>query len=215
LSAAEGAKKNLVVVGTPASNALVKAVEEQLPASFKKLRDGAGLVARVDAPLGNRGVTWLVVTGADAEGVERAASDMLYRYWRFAKDAASFREGMPPIEGSWAGTEPERALPGKQKRNADAETPARARASASQSIVLEVPKTIRVGEEFRVVAMDSAEPPGPAAGVRVNVYRERKRIHTAISTSAGEVTFRIDEPGEYMIRVERVSTSAVHINVLQ
>ncbi len=215
LSADEGAKKNLIVVGTPSSNALVKAVEERLPASFKKLRDGAGLVACVDAPLGNKGVTWLVVTGADAEGVERAASDLLYRYWRFAKDAASFREGMPPIEGSWVGTEPERPLPGKQNRGADAQKQPRARASASQSIVLEVPKTIRAGEEFRVIAMDSAEPPGPAAGVRVNVYRERKRIQTAISTSAGEVTFRIDEPGEYMIRVERVSTSAVHINVLQ
>jgi hypothetical protein len=208
LPAAEGARKNLVVVGTPASNALVKAVEERLPASFKKLRDGAGLVACVDAPLGNRGVTWLVVTGADAEGVERAASDLLYRYWRFAKDAASFREGMPPIEGSWAGTEPER----KPARRKTTKTTA---ARTFESVVLRAPATAKIGEELRVIAMESAEPPGPAGGLRIGVYLGDKRVRTAVTNATGEVVFQLDAPGEYEIRAEKTDAAPRRISVTQ
>jgi hypothetical protein len=208
LSAAEGAKKNLVVVGTPASNALVKAVEDQLPASFRKLRDGVGLVARVDEPLGNRGVTWLVVTGADAEGVERAASDLLYRYWRFAKDAASFREGMPPIVGSWAGTEPER----KPARRRTTETTA---ARTFESVVLRAPATAKIGEELRVIAMESAEPPGPAGGLRIGVYLREKRVRTAVTNATGEVVFQLDAPGEYEIRAEKIDAAPRRISVTQ
>jgi len=205
LSPAEGAKKNLVVVGTPSSNELVKAVEGQLPPSFAKLQRNTGLVTLVDAPLGNKGVTWLVVTGADANGVERAASDLLYRYWRFAKDAASFRKGMPPIEGSWTTDEPERRPPSENMNDS--------RSPAGESIGLQVPKVIRAGEDFRVIAINSSEPPGPAGGARVNVSRDRKCVQTGVSTATGDVAFRLDEPGEYEIHVEGVPSTATRITV--
>lgn len=204
LSPAEGARKNLLVVGTPASNALIRAVVPQLPETCKTLQPGEGLVTLVDAPLGQAGVKWLVVTGGDAEGVERAASDFLYRYWRFAKDSVTFRDGMPPMDGSWTGAEPERAPPSAS---------ASARETALQSLSLQVPKTIRVGESFRVVALSSAEPPGPAVRVRVSVYRGKKRVQTGLSNAAGEVAFQLDEPGSYEVRADRVPASSMKIKV--
>lgn len=204
LSPAEGARRNLVVVGTPASNALVRAIVPQLPPAFKALAPGEGYVVRVDAPLGNAGTRWLVVTGGDAEGVERAASDFLYRYWRFAKDAVTFRQGMPPMDGSWTGAEPERAPPSAS---------ASARETALQSLSLQVPKTIRAGEKFRVVALSSAEPPGPAVRVRLSVYRGKKRVQTGVSNAAGEVVFQIEDPGSYEVRADRAPASATKIKV--
>jgi hypothetical protein len=204
LSPAGGASRNLVVVGTPSSNALVRAIAAQLPPAFMTLAPGEGYVVRVDAPLGNAGTSWLVLTGGDAEGVERAASDFLYRYWRFAKDSVTFRNGMPPMEGSWTGGEPERAAPSAS---------ASARETALQSLSLQMPKSIRVGESFRVVALSTAEPPGPAVRVRISVYRGKKRVQTGVSNAAGEVVFQLEETGSYEVRADRVPASATTIKV--
>jgi hypothetical protein len=201
----DAVSRNLVLVGTPESNPLIKAVEAQLPASFTKLRKGHGLVAQVKDPTGYKGTVWLIVTGADTYGVERAASDFLYRYWRFAKEAVPFRKGMPPVEGSWMGTEPERSIP--RERTA-AQT-----AASARSINLTLPAVIRVGQEFRAVAMDSAEPPGPAAGVRIGVYRLGALLHSAVANGSGEARFHLDEAGDYEIRVEQVPSSNVRFTI--
>lgn len=206
LSVEEAAAKNLILVGTPSSNSLINAIATELPASFPDLPRGTGLVTRVNAPLGRKDVVWLVVTGADATGVERAASDFLYRYWRFAKDAIAFGDGMPPIDGSWTGSERERKPP-RERRNTSRS------AAESLSLGLQLPAAIHVGKEFRALAIDSAEPPGPAAGVRVGVYRAGVLLHSAITNAAGESIFRLEEAGEYEIRIEQTPASAVHFTV--
>jgi hypothetical protein len=167
------------------------------------------MVARVDAPLGNRGVTWLVVTGADAGGVERAASDLLYRYWRHAKDATSFREGMPPIEGGWAGTEPERK-PASRKA-----TTSTAPARAFESITLRAPPTAKAGGEFRVIAMESAEPPGPAAGLTVGIWHGDECVQSVVTNPTGEAVFRVTAPGDYEIRVSGIRANPLHITIVK
>lgn len=202
----EAAQRNLVLVGTPVSNALIKAIAAQLPASFANLRKDSGLVTRVDAPLGHKGVVWLIVTGADTQGVERAASDFLYRYWRFAKDAVAFGADMPPIEGSWTGSESERKFPKVRKRNERDSTETRA-------LAIQLPTSIGLSQEFRVTAIDSAEPPAPAEGVTIGVYRAGVILKSAVTNAAGEARFRIDQAGDYEIRIENVPGSATRFTV--
>ena len=79
-----GNQQNLIVVGTPDSNALIGGLRNQLP-------DANTAVARINAP---GGATWLVVVGGDSLSVERAGIDLLLRWWMNAKDSVARRVGL-------------------------------------------------------------------------------------------------------------------------
>lgn len=86
-----------ILVGTISSNRQIARLVDWLPEAASCLHPDQGMVAVIN----RSGRQWLVVTGGDSDGVQRAASDLLYRYWRHAKTATSFRCGMPPAEGTW------------------------------------------------------------------------------------------------------------------
>jgi hypothetical protein len=88
----EDRRRSLVLVGNQNSHPMIAELADRLPLNPLELAPGEGAVmtfAHPDDP--SRFI--LVVSGADAEGIERAAADFIYRYWRFAKDAISFRDG--------------------------------------------------------------------------------------------------------------------------
>lgn len=106
------------------------------------------------------------------------------------------------MEGPWAGTEPERR-------------PRRVRASPDQSLSLQVPGNLRAGESFRVILVDSAEPPSPAGGVRLSLFSASgERAQSFVTNDAGEARFRVDRAGDYELRIERPNTSPTRISVL-
>ncbi len=76
----------LILVGTTKTNALVAAaLKESSPEAGTPPR----FVTRA-APNAQHG-DWLVIGGATPEDAERAAMDLIIRYWKFAKDAAARR----------------------------------------------------------------------------------------------------------------------------
>lgn len=76
----------LILVGTAKTNALVAAA---LKESSPELGTAPRFVTRVAA--NGRHGDWLVTGGATPEDAERAAMDLIIRYWKFAKDAAARR----------------------------------------------------------------------------------------------------------------------------
>jgi len=76
----------LILVGTSKTNALVAAA---LKESSPEAGTAPRFITRV-APNAQHG-DWLVVVGATPEDAERAAMDLIIRYWKFAKDAAARR----------------------------------------------------------------------------------------------------------------------------
>jgi hypothetical protein len=86
---------------------------------------------------------------------------------------------------------------------------------AFESITLRAPQTAKAGGEFRVIAMESAEPPEPAGGLRIGVYLGEKRVRTAVTNATGEVVFQLDAPGEYEIRAEKTDAAPRRIPVTQ
>ncbi|MEP6686356.1 MAG: hypothetical protein ABJB22_06215, partial [Verrucomicrobiota bacterium] len=83
----------LILVGTLKTNALVTAAMDWLS---PELRSAARLVARI-APNAQHG-DWLVIAGATSEDTERAAMDLIIRYWKFAKDSAGRRVSLAAKE---------------------------------------------------------------------------------------------------------------------
>ena len=76
----------LIVVGMMKTNELVAAAMKE---SSPEARSAPRFVTRVgsNAQHGD----WLVIGGATSEDTERAAMDLIIRYWKFAKDAAARR----------------------------------------------------------------------------------------------------------------------------
>ena len=76
----------LILVGTTKTNALVAA-------AMKESSPGAGASPRFVTRFGPNAQhgDWLVIGGATPEDAERAAMDLVIRYWKFAKDAAARR----------------------------------------------------------------------------------------------------------------------------
>lgn len=137
----------------------------------------------------------LLVTGKDADGIQRAAADLLYRYWRHAKDAVSFREGMPPVEGEGIAEEPTGP------------------AVAAGAVALEGPASVPPGEAFRVVALDQAEPPAAIPGVLLTVWQDGAEVASARTDGSGEATFRLEAAGSYEIRAEGAGGQSLRITV--
>ncbi len=187
---------DLILVGTPDSNPLFSRLDTDVRDMIDTFSVNEGAIITLPNPVFEER-TWLLVTGGDAEGVQRAASDFLYRYWRYAKDASSFREGMPPIEGEWESE----LSPVTERYTGD--------------VTLRLPKTVGAGEAFRVVALDDNEPPGPAAGVEIEVVREGERVRVGRTSSFGEAVFQLDEPGDYVFRAGRATASAGRVTVLR
>ncbi|HEU4632213.1 MAG TPA: hypothetical protein VFS08_20850, partial [Gemmatimonadaceae bacterium] len=79
----------VVALGTPQSSALVRSAAPARPAAV----DSAHGVVRLDDADGRQ---WLLLTGADEDGVHAAAADLMLRYWPNAKDAAMRLTGMEP-----------------------------------------------------------------------------------------------------------------------
>ncbi|MDB6027503.1 MAG: hypothetical protein JWM68_3726, partial [Verrucomicrobiales bacterium] len=73
-----GKDRNLILVGTSKSNALIG--QAQLPTGK------TSFVARIDSKL--------IVSGEDSLAVERAGMDLLLRWWKHAKDSAVRRVGL-------------------------------------------------------------------------------------------------------------------------
>ncbi len=80
----------LILVGTTKTNALVAAAMNELS---PEIRSAPRFVTRI-APNAQHG-DWLITGGATPEDAERAAMDLIIRYWKFAKDSAARR--IPPV----------------------------------------------------------------------------------------------------------------------
>lgn len=170
---------NLLLVGTPGSNAMIGDLLDRLPINPRTLPGGHGVVQVIHAPHDEDQMI-LVVSGADAEGVERAASDLLRRYWRHAAASVSFREGMPPIETTAA---------------AHAAPP-----QAGEILMIRGPEEAVVGEQIHLVVLTASEPPGPAGGVELIARAHPETaIRLGTSTATGELSVMFDEPGIYTI----------------
>ncbi|MBA3513036.1 MAG: hypothetical protein H0T77_01495 [Pyrinomonadaceae bacterium] len=76
----------LILVGTTKTNALVAAA---MKGSSPEAGTAPRFVTRI-APNAQHG-DWLVIGGATPEDAERAAMDLIIRYWKFAKDSAARR----------------------------------------------------------------------------------------------------------------------------
>lgn len=187
---ASGRKSNLILVGNAESNPLIADIIDHLPQEFHTLSAGVGLVLTLPNPLGQG--TLLLITGGDPEGIQKAASDFIYRYWRFAKNAVTFREGMPSMESDWIKTK--------------ASEP-----NHVQKIVLEGPSAGVVDERIRIVVLEQAEPPGPVAGVTISVYLDGKKIESVKSNSSGEAAFRLKSPGLYEFRPEGLKEESIQV----
>lgn len=74
----------LILVGTPDKNPLIKQANLQLP-------DGKGLVQLYNAP---SGMQWLILTGATEDQQQAAATDVVLRFWNNAKDSVSRVSGL-------------------------------------------------------------------------------------------------------------------------
>lgn len=172
-------RSRLVLVGSAESNPLVAAAASRLPGGLPPLAAGEGMIIPVDAAPGGDAV--LLVTGGDAEGVQRAAADLLYRYWRHAPAAVSFREGMPPVDGEVAATAPPEPT------------------TTGGSVALSGPATVRAGDAFRVIALDHSEPPRPLPGVELSVRLGGREVASGRSNASGEATFRLQAAGVYEI----------------
>jgi|GEM_PF-6292087 len=92
-------RRSLLLVGNQNSNALIAQWAEALPLDPLELPEGEGAVVVMQHPE-EQGRFVVLITGSDDQGVQRAASDFVFRYWRHAKDATTFRSGMAPPEGA-------------------------------------------------------------------------------------------------------------------
>jgi hypothetical protein len=182
---------NMILVGNASSNPLIARIVDHLPLEEKDLSPGEGMVLTIPNPLGQG--TLLLITGGDPEGVQKAASDFIYRYWRYAKDAVSFREGMPSIESDWIKT--------------------KASENDVQEIFLKGPSVGVVDERIHIVVLEQAEPPGPVADIAISVYLDGKKIESIKSNSSGEVAFLLRLPGLYEIRPEGVRGESIQVRV--
>ena len=181
---AELKKQNLLLLGRSESNPLIAELEEKtgLPVDPGTLSEGEGAVMMVESPF-QEDRKILLVTGGDARGVEKASSDLIFRYWRHAKEAVSFREGMDPVESEWyAVEEPER--PG------------------SAHLVIEGPAEARVGDEVRFAVLTATEPPSPAGEIRVRaVTNDGTEIDLGTTGSSGELSHRFEQAGDYRVEL--------------
>ncbi len=74
----------LILVGTLKTNSLVAAAMKD-----SSMETAPRFVTR--AALNGEHGDWLVIGGATPEDAERAAMDLIIRYWKFAKDSAARR----------------------------------------------------------------------------------------------------------------------------
>ena len=81
-------------------------------------------------------------------------------------------------------------------------------------VVFQVPSEVRAGQTFRVVAMDSTEPPGPVGGVTVAIYRNGEKVMERQSSAFGEAVFQIDKPGDYEIKAVNAASKPVSVRIL-
>lgn len=185
-------RRSLLLVGNQESNSLIAELAESLPLDPLSLPAGEGAVMAIDHPQ-EEGRFILLVTGRDPEGIQRAASDFIYRYWRFAKDAASFRDGMAPPEGSL------QAQPAPQA------------AASPEALVIEGPESARRGEDLRIRLMNTGEPPSPAAGVLLKAEVNGRKLDLGRTDAGGELRTRLDRRGTYRVRpaVEGAKTELV------
>jgi hypothetical protein len=188
--------QGLILVGNAESNPLIAEIAGRLPAEARSLRTGEGMVLTMPNPFGGAG-SLLLVTGGDPEGIQKAASDFVYRYWRHAKDAVSFREGMPPVE-----------MPPVEGALHEPQAPPPAGA-----VVLEGPEEVARGQSFRVVVLDPSEPPQPAGHVALAARLDGTVVATATTNASGEAVFRLEAPGLYEIRPEGVEGQVIRVRV--
>jgi hypothetical protein len=189
---------NLLLVGSPGSNALLDSILDHLPIDLRTLPEGAAAVQVIASPF-HSGRTIVVVTGADARGVERAASDLLRRYWRFAAAAVSFRAGMPPPE--WReDVQREQDEDPEGEGLLDEHAEEEADTLPGQAVMIAGPDAAIAGEPVHLMVLDSSEPPGPAAGMAlVAIPDEGPMRLLGVSDADGGVVAEFPDPGLYMI----------------
>lgn len=78
--------ENLILIGSPETNALVAEVRDVIP-------PGASSYIAYAASPGGRNTGWLLVGGAGDQATELAAVELVLSYWRQAKDSAARRIG--------------------------------------------------------------------------------------------------------------------------
>jgi hypothetical protein len=80
-------KYALVLIGTAATNELIKRAVERIPPDIATAKQFGARVVDSDND-------WLILSGTDNLEAERAAMDWTIRFWKYAKDAAARRVGL-------------------------------------------------------------------------------------------------------------------------
>jgi hypothetical protein len=183
---------NLILVGNPKSNAFIARVADAVNEAIHAPEKDAGWVTILDNPF-SEGHKILLLSGADEKAVEKAASDFLYRYWRHAKDAITFRVGMH--------SEQYQAQPVREEAEEDV------------PLELIIPDQARVGQKIRILVYRSSEPPGPATGKTVWLISNSSRTLLGETSTTGELFYTFEKTGRYEIQAGRSSQSKKIIEI--
>jgi len=174
-------RTNVLLVGNAASNRWVKAVENSSRLDVSALPTGTGAIEILNNPFA-KGKKILLVSGHDETGVQKAASDFLYRYWRYAKDAITFRDGLDSFTSD-SGLALEKTL------------------RAGAMLAIEGPAQAEVGQPILLRVLEMTEPPGPAAGVALRAVRQTQEILLGQTSASGEIRHTFTRRGTYEIGV--------------
>jgi hypothetical protein len=172
---------NLLFIGNQRSNTLIQQIEKKLKVDPQSISAGEGLIQVIDSPFAH-GKKILIVSGKDPQGIQKAASDLLLRYWQYAKDAASFREGMGSVVSDWISVKPDKGDAGM--------------------LLIKGPIEGRAGEELRFTIMDTAEPPSPSPNQKlIAVSEDGVQLSIGQSDDSGEITYTFQNAGIFDLKV--------------
>ncbi|MCP4285775.1 MAG: hypothetical protein GY792_15170 [Gammaproteobacteria bacterium] len=137
----------------------------------------------------------ILITGNTKQLIERAASDFLYRYWRYAKDAITFRRGVEWYLGS-----SRKGPEGSKKTGED----------VSVAVNVSLPDKALVNETIRIQVLSTTEPPGPIGNIVLRAKSDSGiSLNLGTSDDSGEIIARFPKPGTYRIFSSKENVSVI------
>lgn len=172
---------NVILVGNERSNLVVATLVKKLGIELGGTPAGTGVVKIIANPYAE-GSWILMITGANDKGIEKAASDLLYRYWRYAKDAMTFRMGA-------------------QTQGQEAKREEKDEMDEDMSWDIQVPDQVKAKETVTIRVFRMTEPPVPAGNMEVWAVFDGKEVLVGTSNPAGELTCVFTESGRYELKL--------------
>ena len=184
---------NLILVGSPKSNRFVATLVQTGGLDLALPKDNFGLVQIAENPY-SEGRKLLLISGDTPEAIQKAASDFLFRYWRHAKDALTFRVGMHSEYYQL-----QKSTPPQSEEN--------------EFLQLSVPETVQAGQRVRILVYRTSEPPEPAAGEPVWSVFDGVETFLGETNATGELYYAFKKPGRYTIRIDKTVRQAATLTV--